>query len=158
MALCTLGGGLDVAHTPGGLSRPCRIPFGDRADGKSGYDRELDAIPAFLGSSFAFISPVFVVMGSQGYPAALGGFIAAGLFFMTVALNIGRAGIGWLDFVFPPAAMGAIVAIIGLELAPGPLRGLSAFGGPVPVKRFGEPIRSLRFDWRRGRSKSARSG
>lgn len=75
-------------------------------------------IPAFLGSSFAFISPVFVVMAGQGYEAALGGFIAAGLVFMTVALIIGRAGIGWLDYVFPPAAMGAIVAIIGLELAP----------------------------------------
>jgi uracil permease len=75
-------------------------------------------IPAFLGSSFAFISPVFVVMASQGYSAALGGFIAAGLVFMIVALIIGRVGIGWLDFVFPPAAMGAIVAIIGLELAP----------------------------------------
>ena len=43
MAWYRLGGGLEVAHTPGGLSRPCRIPFGDRADGKSGYDRELDA-------------------------------------------------------------------------------------------------------------------
>jgi uracil permease len=75
-------------------------------------------IPAFLGSSFAFISPVFVVMASQGYSAALGGFIAAGIVFMIVALIIGRVGIGWLDFVFPPAAMGAIVAIIGLELAP----------------------------------------
>lgn len=72
-------------------------------------------IPAFLGPSFAFISPGFVVMASQGYPAALGGFIAAGLLFMTVALIIGRVGIGWLDFVFPPAAMGAIVAIIGLS-------------------------------------------
>ncbi len=75
-------------------------------------------IPAFLGSSFAFISPVFVVLGSRGYSAALGGFIAAGMVFTLTALVIGRAGIGWLGVVFPPAAMGAIVAIIGLELAP----------------------------------------
>lgn len=73
-------------------------------------------IPAFLGSSFAFILPVFVVMASQGYSAALGGFIAAGLVFMTVAFIIGRAGIGWLDYVFPPAAMGAIITIIPAAL------------------------------------------
>ena len=75
-------------------------------------------IPAFLGSSFAFISPVFVVMASQGYAAALSGFVCAGIVFMLIAFLIGRVGIGWLNVVFPPAAMGAIVAIIGLELAP----------------------------------------
>ncbi len=75
-------------------------------------------IPAFLGSSFAFLSPVFIVMGAQSYEAALGGFIASGLIFMLVAIIIKYTGIKWIDVVFPPAAMGAIVAIIGLELAP----------------------------------------
>lgn len=75
-------------------------------------------IPAFLGSSFAFLSPVFVVMAAYNYQTALGGFIASGLIFITVALIIKYAGIKWIDVVFPPAAMGAIVAIIGLELAP----------------------------------------
>lgn len=75
-------------------------------------------IPAFLGSSFAFLSPVFAVMATQSYNAALGGFIVSGMIFMAVALIIKYAGNKWLDVVFPPAAMGAIVAIIGLELAP----------------------------------------
>lgn len=75
-------------------------------------------IPGYLGSSFAFLSPVFVVLPQYGYEAALGGFIVAGLVFSLVAVLIGAVGMKWIDVVFPPAAMGAIVAVIGLELAP----------------------------------------
>jgi len=78
-------------------------------------------IPAYLGSSFAFIAPVFAVLADKslgGYAAAQGGFVVFGLFFILVSQIIRVAGIRWLDIIFPPAAMGAIVAIIGLELAP----------------------------------------
>ncbi|MTI81946.1 MAG: uracil permease [Firmicutes bacterium] len=75
-------------------------------------------IPSYLGSSFAFISPVLVVLGSKSYEAALGGFIAVGLVFTLVAFIVRVVGTKWIDVVFPPAAMGAIVAVIGLELAP----------------------------------------
>lgn len=75
-------------------------------------------IPAYLGSSFAFISPVMAVLSKYGYSEALGGFIVAGLIFTLVALIVGAAGTKWIDVVFPPAAMGAIVAVIGLELVP----------------------------------------
>jgi uracil permease len=75
-------------------------------------------IPAYLGSSFAFLSPVFMVLPQYGYSAALGGFIIVGLIFCAVALLISAVGMRWIDVVFPPAAMGAIVAVIGLELAP----------------------------------------
>jgi uracil permease len=75
-------------------------------------------IPAYLGSSFAFISPVFAVLAAYGYNAALGGFIATGVIFTLVALSLKAIGTKWIDIVFPPAAMGAIVAVIGLELAP----------------------------------------
>jgi len=80
-------------------------------------------IPAYLGSSFAFISPAGAVIGmyaseGDGYAAALGGFIAAGLVFTLIAILIQYAGTGWINVVFPPAAMGAIVAVIGLELIP----------------------------------------
>ena len=75
-------------------------------------------VPAFLGSSFAFLSPVFAVMASHDYETALGGFIASGLIFMLVASLIKLFGYRWINVLFPPAAMGAIVAIIGLELAP----------------------------------------
>ncbi|SEP00143.1 uracil permease [Paenibacillus sp. OV219] len=76
-------------------------------------------IPAYLGSSFAFLSPVFVVLNSKGgYSAALGGFIIVGIIFTLIAVIIRVAGTSWIDVVFPPAAMGAIVAVIGLELVP----------------------------------------
>lgn len=79
-------------------------------------------IPAYLGSSFAFLSPVFVVLGKyaegEGYAYALGGFIVVGVIFCLVALVIRYVGTSWIDVVFPPAAMGAIVAVIGLELVP----------------------------------------
>jgi len=79
-------------------------------------------IPAYLGSSFAFISPVFVVLGQyaggEGYSYALGGFLVVGIVLTLVGLIVKVAGTGWIDVVFPPAAMGAIVAVIGLELVP----------------------------------------
>ncbi|MBP3231487.1 MAG: uracil permease [Anaerovibrio sp.] len=75
-------------------------------------------IPAYLGSSFAFISPVFAVLSQYSYEAALGGFIAVGAVFVIVGLIIRAVGTSWIDFIFPPAAMGAIVAVIGLELMP----------------------------------------
>ena len=75
-------------------------------------------IPACLGSSFAFISPVFLVLSKYSYEAALGGFIAVGLVFILVGLIIKAVGTHWIDVIFPPAAMGSIVAVIGLELMP----------------------------------------
>jgi uracil permease len=75
-------------------------------------------IPAYLGSSFAFLSPVFVVLGTSSYEAALGAFIVVGVIFTLVGLLVKWIGTSWIDVVFPPAAMGAIVAIIGLELVP----------------------------------------
>lgn len=75
-------------------------------------------IPAYLGSSFAFLSPVFLVLGQYSYEAALGGFIAVGIVFCLVGLLIKAVGTSWIDVIFPPASMGAIVAVIGLELMP----------------------------------------
>lgn len=85
-------------------------------------------IPAYLGSSAAFVSPVLIVLPQYGYEAALGGFIASGIIFMVLALVIHKAGMGWINTIMPPAAMGAIVAVIGLELAPiaGSMAGLTA--------------------------------
>lgn len=78
--------------------------------------------PAFLGSSFAFLSPTFAVIASSSdvelnFSKALGGFILCGVIFSLTALIIGRVGTKWLNVVLPPATMGPIVALIGLELA-----------------------------------------
>jgi uracil permease len=76
-------------------------------------------IPAYLGSSFAFISPTLLIITSYGsYNDAQSGFIFFGLFFIIMAFIVKRFGVKWIDIVMPPAIMGSIVAIIGLELAP----------------------------------------
>ncbi|MEI2283841.1 uracil permease [Paenibacillus polysaccharolyticus] len=78
-------------------------------------------IPAYLGSSFAFIAPVMAVLKGHpenGYSMALAAFIVTGVVFCLVALIIKYAGTSWINVVFPPAVMGAIVALIGLELVP----------------------------------------
>jgi len=75
-------------------------------------------VPAYLGSSFAYLPPALIIIPAYGYGVALGGFIASGIMFILLAMLIGKTGIGWVPVVFPDAAMGAIVTIIGLELAP----------------------------------------
>lgn len=75
--------------------------------------------PAYLGSSFAFISPALLVINNPhlGYQYALGGFVITGLIFIVVAIIIKFVGVHWIDVILPPAAMGPVVALIGLELA-----------------------------------------
>lgn len=76
-------------------------------------------IPAYLGSSFAFIAPtLLVISGVGGYAHAQSGFIFFGLFFILISYVVKYEGIKWIDVVMPPVVMGAVVAIIGLELAP----------------------------------------
>lgn len=73
--------------------------------------------PAYLGSSFAFIAPANIVISKYGYPYALGGFVAVGFCGCLLAFIIKKCGTKWIDIVLPPAAMGPVVALIGLELS-----------------------------------------
>lgn len=76
-------------------------------------------IPAYLGSSFAFIAPAGLIINSYGgFGHAQSGFIFFGLFFVITSFIVKRWGVKWIDVVMPPAVMGAVVSIIGLELAP----------------------------------------
>jgi uracil permease len=75
-------------------------------------------IPAYLGSSFAFIAPTLLIISKGGFAHAQTGFIFFGLFFVVMGLIIKFVGIKWIDIVMPPAVMGSVVAVIGLELAP----------------------------------------
>lgn len=75
-------------------------------------------VPAFLGSSFAFI-PALVAIGSEyGVPYAMGGAMFAGLFYAIVALIIKFTGKNWLDKALPPVVIGSVIVVIGLNLAP----------------------------------------
>lgn len=74
-------------------------------------------VPAYLGSSFAFLAPAGIVIQNWGYEYALGGFVAVGAIGCVLAAIVYKFGTDWIDVVLPPAAMGPVVALIGLELA-----------------------------------------
>ena len=73
--------------------------------------------PAYLGSSFAFLAPAGIVISTMGFEYAQGGFVVVGLCGCVLAFIIYKFGSAWIDVVLPPAAMGPVVALIGLELA-----------------------------------------
>lgn len=75
-------------------------------------------VPSYLGSSFAFIAPVLAAKAGGGIPAALAGIVAAGIVFFIVGLLVDRFGSRLIDVLMPPIVTGAIVALIGLNLAP----------------------------------------
>ncbi len=78
--------------------------------------------PVFLGSSFAFITPMFAAFGggvamSVGYLGLIIGAVLAGLIYVIIALVVKFAGTNWIDKVMPAAVIGPTVAIIGLSLS-----------------------------------------
>jgi len=81
-------------------------------------------VPSYLGSSFSFIAVVIAATGYAGsgpnanLPLALGGIIAAGALYAAIGLIVMKAGYAWIERLMPPVVTGAIVAVIGLNLAP----------------------------------------
>jgi uracil permease len=75
-------------------------------------------VPAFLGSSFAFIPPLIAISSAYGMPYALGGAFAAGIFYCIIGLIIKFAGTKWIDKALPPVVIGSVIVVIGLNLAP----------------------------------------
>ena len=75
-------------------------------------------VPAFLGSSFAFIVPIISISAAYGIPYAMGGAVASGLFYCVVGLIIKFSGTRWLDKALPPVVIGSVIIVIGLSLAP----------------------------------------
>jgi uracil-xanthine permease len=89
-------------------------------------------VPSYLGSSFAFIGVVIAATGYGGtgpnanLAVALGGIIACGAVYAAIGLAVMAAGTGWIERLMPPVVTGAIVAVIGLNLAPIAVRGATA--------------------------------
>jgi len=89
-------------------------------------------MPSYLGSSFAFIGPVIAATAyaGSGFNAnlnvALGGIMVCGLIYAAVGLLVMKTGTGWIERLMPPIVTGAIVMIIGLNLAPVTIQGVSA--------------------------------
>ncbi len=74
-------------------------------------------LPSYLGSSFAFIAPITAATASDGRGGALAGIVAVGLLLAVVGLVVQVTGTGWIDALLPPVVAGAIVALIGFNLA-----------------------------------------
>lgn len=77
-------------------------------------------VPAYLGSSFAFIAPLVAVSKAAEYGVAyaMGGAFCVGIFYMLIALIIKFAGTKWIDRAMPPVVIGSVIMVIGLKLAP----------------------------------------
>jgi len=74
-------------------------------------------LPSYLGSSFAFIAPIGAATATDGMGAALFGILVVGLVLAAVGLLVQVTGTGWIETLMPPVVTGAIVALIGLNLA-----------------------------------------
>lgn len=91
-------------------------------------------VPSYLGSSFAFIGLVIAVTGYAGpglntnIGVALGGIIACGVVYALLGLLVMAIGTGWIERLMPPVVTGAVVAVIGLNLAPVAVKGVVANG------------------------------
>ncbi|BBZ62839.1 uracil-xanthine permease family protein [Mycolicibacterium monacense] len=86
-------------------------------------------LPSYLGSSFSVIAPVTAAVASEGTGSALGGIVALGLVLIVIGGVVHLVGTRWLDVTLPPVVTGAIVALIGFNLAPAAKTNFEA--GPV---------------------------
>jgi len=81
-------------------------------------------VPSYLGSSFSFIAVVIAASAYSGkginshIDVALGGIIAAGVVYAIIGIIVMFAGYRWIEYLMPPVVTGAVVAAIGLNLAP----------------------------------------
>jgi uracil-xanthine permease len=89
-------------------------------------------VPSYLGSSFAFIGVVIAATAYAGkgpnanIGVALGGIIACGLLYTVIGAIVQAAGTGWIERLMPPVVTGAVVAVIGLNLAGIPVKNMAA--------------------------------
>lgn len=74
--------------------------------------------PVYLGSSFAFITPMIVTFAKSGKESVFTGIMAVGLVYVLVALIIKAIGKKWINKLLPPIVVGPMIMIIGLSLAP----------------------------------------
>src|SRR5512146_1929303 len=89
-------------------------------------------VPSYLGSSFAFIGVVIAATAYAGkgpngnISVALGGIIACGVVYAIIGAVVHAVGTGWIERFMPPVVTGAVVAVIGLNLAGIPVKNMAS--------------------------------
>ena len=89
-------------------------------------------VPSYLGSSFAFIGVVIAATAYAGkgpnanIGVALGGIVACGVVYVVIGAIVQAIGTGWIERFMPPVVTGAVVAVIGLNLAGIPIKNMAA--------------------------------
>lgn len=113
-------------------------------------------MPTFLGSSFAFIAALSAVIGSDSFGAtkderiacAMGGIIAAGLFYVLLAAIIKIFGSKFIDRLFPPVVRGVGITLIGLNLAGAAINNIQTqYTAQGSVGPFGEGYDMPTYVW-----------
>lgn len=93
-------------------------------------------IPAYMGSSFAFIIPMTSLMKTVGYPGVAQGIISVGLVYLVVAGIVTFVGTRWIDRLFPAELVGPIIVVIGLSLAGSAANSATMLNGKYDWKIF----------------------
>ncbi|MGX6590777.1 uracil permease [Cetobacterium ceti] len=91
-------------------------------------------VPVFLGSSFAFIGAISLVLKGEGIGAVKGGVISAGIVYILMSLVVKKFGVEKVKSFFPPVVVGPIIMVIGLRLSPTALNMAGYSNGHFDVK------------------------
>ena len=92
--------------------------------------------PVYLGSSFAFITPMIVGFAKSGKSSVFTAIMAVGLVYVLVALIIKLVGKKWINKLLPPIVVGPMIMIIGLSLAPTAVEEIGLNMETVPWKNI----------------------
>lgn len=93
-------------------------------------------IPAYMGSSFAFIIPMVALMKTTGYPGVATGVISVGIVYLIVAAIVAVIGTNWIEKLLPPIVVGPIIMVIGLSLSSSAAQSATLLNGKYDIRVF----------------------
>ncbi|MBJ7695011.1 uracil permease [Weissella confusa] len=93
-------------------------------------------IPAYMGSSFAFIIPMVALMKTTGYPGVATGVISVGIVYLIVAAIVAVIGTNWIEKLLPPIVVGPIIMVIGLSLSSSAAQSATLLDGKYDIRVF----------------------
>ena len=93
-------------------------------------------IPAYMGSSFAFIIPMVALMKTTGYPGVATGVISVGIVYLIAAAIVAVIGTNWIEKLLPPIVVGPIIMVIGLSLSSSAAQSATLLNGKYDIRVF----------------------